>query len=80
MSFEFYWLVATLITFFVLFLPAEIIALTDNKPGGTLSETVWKFLYPKEEDKAYRFRRWLRLGFVMAFVWLFVHLITGGWF
>lgn len=78
--FELYWAIVAAVVFFVLFLPAEIIAYRDGKPGGTLSETVWKLLYPSKEDKAYRYRRWIRIGFVVAFVWLFGHLISGGWF
>lgn len=79
MNFELYWAVVVGIVFFLLFLPVEIMAAVDKQPGGTLSETVWKILYPNPKDKAYRFRRWIRIGFVMAFVWLFIHLGSGGW-
>lgn len=79
-GYEWYWLVVSLTTFFVLFLPAEIMALTDDKPKGTLSETVWDILYPRPDHRAYRYRRWIRIGFTMAFVWLFGHFVTAGWF
>ena len=80
MSFELYWAIVSLTTFFVLFLPAEIMAYLDDKKGGTLRETVWDILYPHPDHKAYRYRRWIRIGFVMAFMWLFVHLIFRGWY
>lgn len=77
-GFDRYWLLMTLILFLA-FLPVEIWAIRDGKPGGTLSESVWSLLYPKPDAAHYRYRRWLRLGLLVGFGWLVIHFFTRGW-
>lgn len=78
--FEWYWLVVSLVVLFLLFLPVEIMAYRDGKPGGTLSETVWKYIvYPEKTSRGYRYRRLMRIGLAVGLGWLSVHFLSGGW-
>lgn len=59
------WAAVTLVWFFAL----EIPAVRNTRKGDTLSEEFWKLSR----------RRAFRLGAVLVFTWLVLHLFTGGW-
>lgn len=60
----------------VMFFAIELPAAFNRKEGDTLSEHLWKWFSIKDKSKGWRFRR---MGLTFTLVWIFIHLITGGW-
>lgn len=78
---DWYWAAATGFVFVVLFLVPEIIAVRNGTPGDTYSEFIWRhWVYPQPGHPLYRYRRFTRIALVFGFVWLGIHLTTGGWY
>ncbi len=71
MSYTTTWLV-WIVMFFAIELPAAF----NRKKGDTLSEHLWKWFSIKDKAKGWRVRR---MGLTFTLVWIFIHLITGGW-
>ena len=57
-----------------LFMGIEIPAAIDRKPGGTLSEKIWRLASVNTKARLWRFRR---LALLTALLWASVHLVTG---
>ena len=57
-----------------LFMGIEIPAALDRKPGGTLSEKIWRLASVNTKARLWRFRR---LALLTALLWASVHLVTG---
>lgn len=61
---------------FMLFAVIEGGAIFNKKKGDTLSEHLWRWASIKEKSNGWRLRR---VGLTFTMVWIFIHIITGGW-
>lgn len=74
---DFIYIWGTWLLLLVLFGVFETKAVLDHRPGGTLSEAIWRVLGVKEQSSGWVQAR--RIGFAAFWLVLTIHLFASSW-